>query len=83
VAENSNSHMAPPRDPRALAAAILDLLQDPARARTMGQRSIELVRREFDLDVVVDRYAELYRQLLSAGSPGDERATRQNGSEVQ
>jgi hypothetical protein len=49
----------------------------------MGQRSIELVRREFDLDVVVDRYAELYRQLLSAGSPGDERATRQNGSEVQ
>jgi glycosyltransferase involved in cell wall biosynthesis len=83
VAENWNGHIVPPRDPRALAAGILDLLQDPARASTMGQRSIELVRREFDLDVVVDRYAELYRQLLSAGSPGDERATGQNGSEVQ
>ena len=44
---------------------------------------IDLVRREFDLNVVADRYAELYRQLLSPGSPGDERATRQNCSEIQ
>jgi len=50
VAENWNGYLVPPRDPRALAAGILDLLQDPARARTMGRRSIELVRREFDLD---------------------------------
>jgi glycosyltransferase involved in cell wall biosynthesis len=83
VAENWNGRLVPPRDPRALAAAILDLLQDPARARAMGRRSIDLVRREFDLNVVADRYAELYRQLLSPGSPGDERATRQNCSEIQ
>lgn len=82
VVENWNGHLVPPRDPRALAAAILDLLQDPARARTMGQRSIELVRREFDLNVVADRYAELYRRLLSVGRSGDDRATRQNRSEI-
>jgi glycosyltransferase involved in cell wall biosynthesis len=83
VAENWNGHIVPPHDPRALAAAILDLLQHPARARIMGQRSIELVRREFDLNVVVDRYVELYRRLLSDGSPGDERPTSKNGSAVQ
>jgi glycosyltransferase involved in cell wall biosynthesis len=83
VAENWNGRLVPPRDPRSLAAAILDLLQDPARARTMGRRSIDLVRREFDLNVVADRYAKLYRQLLSRGSPGDELATRQNCSVIQ
>ncbi|HMJ27923.1 MAG TPA: glycosyltransferase [Xanthobacteraceae bacterium] len=72
VVKNWNGHLVPQRDPRALAAAILDLLQDPARARAMGQRSIELVRREFDLNVVADRYADLYRQLLSTGRSSDD-----------
>ena len=80
VAENWNGRLVPPRDPRSLAAAILDLLQDPARARTMGRRSIDLVRREFDLNVVADRYAKLYGQLLSRSGPGNELATRQNCS---
>jgi glycosyltransferase involved in cell wall biosynthesis len=69
VTENWNGHLVPQRDPAALAAAILDLLQDPARASAMGKRSIELVRREFDLNVVADRYADLYRRVFSAGSP--------------
>jgi len=76
VADNWNGHLVQPRDPRALAAAILDLLQNPARARTMGQHSIELVRREFDLNVVADRYADVYRKVLSAGSRNDHRRTR-------
>ena len=71
VTENYNGHLVPQRNPRAMAAAILDLLQDPARARSMGQRSIELVRREFDLNVVTDRYADLYRRLLSTAKPSD------------
>jgi glycosyltransferase involved in cell wall biosynthesis len=83
VSENWNGRLVPPRDPRSLAAAILDLLQDPARARTMGRRSIDLVRREFDLNVVADRYAKLYGQLLSRSGPGSELATRQNCSVVR
>jgi glycosyltransferase involved in cell wall biosynthesis len=93
VVENWNGHLVPQRDPRALAAAILDLLQDPTRARAMGERSIELVRREFDLNVVADRYADLYRQLLSTGRPSDDqtvpshdghehRAANLHGSEI-
>jgi glycosyltransferase involved in cell wall biosynthesis len=75
VTENWNGHLVPQRDPAALAAAILDLLQDPARASAMGKRSIELVRREFDLNVVADRYADLYRRVFSAGSPSADQNT--------
>lgn len=71
VTEDWNGHLVPQRDPRAMAAAILDLLEDPTRARCMGQRSIELVRREYDLNVVTDRYADLYRRLLSTTKPSD------------
>jgi glycosyltransferase involved in cell wall biosynthesis len=81
VVENWNGHLVPQRDPRALAASILDLLQDPARARAMGERSMELVRREFDLNVVANRYAGLYRQLLSAGRPSDETIPFHDGHE--
>jgi hypothetical protein len=49
----------------------------------MGQRSTELVRREFDLNVVADRYTDLYMRLHSVGSPGDDRAARKSSSEVQ
>lgn len=79
VADNWNGRLVPPRSPRALASAILDLLQDPARARRMGQRSIAFVRREFNLNVVADRYADVYRQVLSAGGRHDHRPT---GTEV-
>lgn len=71
VADNWNGRLVPPHNPRALAAAILDLLHDPARAKVMGRRSIDLVRREFDLNVVADRYAELYRRLLSPGDTAE------------
>ncbi|MBR0743892.1 glycosyltransferase [Bradyrhizobium japonicum] len=83
VREDWNGKLVAPRDPRALAASILDLLQDSARAKTMGQRSINVVRKEFDLNVVADRYAELYTQLLSRSSSNGRRAAAHNSSEMQ
>lgn len=83
VVDDWNGRLVPPRDPRALAAAILDLLQDSARARMMGRRSIDVVRQTFDLNVVADRYAELYRQLLSRRRLSDESAAAYSSSEVQ
>lgn len=82
VVDNRNGHLVPPRDPRALAAAILDLLRDPAQAKTMGQRSINMVRHEFDLNVVADRYAELYRQLPARNHSTDGRAAAHCRSEI-
>jgi glycosyltransferase involved in cell wall biosynthesis len=73
VTEGWNGHLVPARDPQALASRILALLEDRARARVMGARSIALVRREFDLNVVADSYACLYRQILASRKDEDSR----------
>lgn len=73
VTEGWNGHLVPARDPQALASRILSLLEDRARARAMGARSIALVRREFDLNVVADSYACLYRQVLNSRKDEDSR----------
>jgi glycosyltransferase involved in cell wall biosynthesis len=60
-----NGVLVPPGRPELLAARILELLDDPARAQAMGARGADLVRREFLLTTTVDRYATLYEQVLA------------------
>jgi glycosyltransferase involved in cell wall biosynthesis len=62
-----------PGDPRALAAAIGELLRDPARARELGRKAQERRRREFDLEAVVAKTEALYERLYAA-SPRADRA---------
>jgi glycosyltransferase involved in cell wall biosynthesis len=52
----------PPRDAAALAAAINDLLADPARRAEMGMAARTRVAAEFDLDVMVERMLGLYEE---------------------
>jgi glycosyltransferase involved in cell wall biosynthesis len=56
----------PQRSPRALAAAILELLIDRRTAQTMATRASAHVRQGFGLGTIVDRYAALYSQLLQS-----------------
>jgi len=56
----------PPRDPSALAAAINDLLADPARRAAMSASARARVAAEFDLGVMVGRVLALYEQLLKS-----------------
>jgi rhamnosyl/mannosyltransferase len=56
----------PPRDPAALAAAINDLLADPARRAEMSTAARARVAAEFDLDVMVERMLALYEEACSA-----------------
>jgi glycosyltransferase involved in cell wall biosynthesis len=52
-----------PQDPAAFAAAVAELLRDPARAAEMGRRGQERRRKEFDISVMVKRLEELYVRL--------------------
>jgi glycosyltransferase involved in cell wall biosynthesis len=72
VEDGWNGYLVAPHDPHALATRIIDLLRDPQNARTMGARSVPLVRERFALARVVNAYCELYDTILGArfsGSP--------------
>lgn len=55
----------PAKDPAALGAAILSLLQDKKRLVEMGRRAQRRAESEFALGTMVDRIAELYQDVLS------------------
>jgi glycogen(starch) synthase len=68
--------LVPPEDPGALAGAIAELLEEPDRARRLGQGARAHVLREFMVDRFADQYASLYRRLGSGlrGPVGPEQA---------
>lgn len=55
--------LVPPRDPAALAAAILRLLADPAWAQALGRAGRQRVAERFSTQVKVERLEALYRRL--------------------
>jgi glycosyltransferase involved in cell wall biosynthesis len=55
----------PPRDPAALAAAISQLLGDPALRRRLGEAARARVMREFTADVYAANVAEVYEEMLT------------------
>lgn len=48
------------RDPAALAAALRELISDPAERERMGKRGEEIFRARFRLDETIQRFRELY-----------------------
>jgi len=59
-----NGWLVPPGDPAALAFAIQEALSDPMRLVSFGARSRQIVESEFAWSVLVERYLDLYEELL-------------------
>ena len=57
----------PERDPEALAEAVVDLLEEPERARRLGEAARERVRTELNWDAVAEIHDRLYRRAVGAG----------------
>jgi glycosyltransferase involved in cell wall biosynthesis len=66
VAEGTTGLLVPAREPGDLAAALRALLDDPARAREMGQRGRARVVPEFGVGRMLEKLEAIYRELLAA-----------------
>jgi glycosyltransferase involved in cell wall biosynthesis len=69
VVDGVTGLLVPPRNPEALADAILRLLRDPDLMRQMGQAGQERVRRHFSVEQMVRRTEVLYEELLRQKAP--------------
>jgi glycosyltransferase involved in cell wall biosynthesis len=63
VEHGRSALLVPPRDPRALAAALDGLLDDPARGAALAAGASERLRR-YEIAPVAARFADLYDRLL-------------------
>jgi len=57
-------YLVPPRDSKALAGKIIDLLDDPDKRRAFGKAGRERITNLFQLSSTVEQYMELYKRLL-------------------
>lgn len=64
VADGVTGRVVPPRNPAALAEAVLALLVDPASCARMGQAAHATAAARFRLDAVVDATLAVYRSIL-------------------
>ena len=54
-----------PRDPEALAAAVISLLDDPPRAAAIGERAAEQATRRFSREATAKAFESLYNRVLA------------------
>jgi glycosyltransferase involved in cell wall biosynthesis len=64
VRHNVTGLLVPPSDPEALAAAIVEMLSDPKRARSLALKGQELVQREYSMQAWGRKWQALYLQVL-------------------
>jgi glycogen(starch) synthase len=63
VEDGATGLLVTPDDPDRLASAVIDLLRDPQRLRTLGANARRRAQERFDMDRCVDGYLKLYREL--------------------
>jgi glycosyltransferase involved in cell wall biosynthesis len=69
--------LVPPRDPVALATALIEVLRSPDLQRTMGRHNRARVEEAFDIERTVDRLEAVYESILTPTSvTSSERSSR-------
>jgi glycosyltransferase involved in cell wall biosynthesis len=68
VEDGTTGILVPPRDPAAIAQALIRLIDSPKLRLEMGAAARASARRRFSPDVIAAQYAALYRRLLDTTS---------------
>jgi L-malate glycosyltransferase len=69
VVDGESGLLVPPKDPQALADAVLRLLRDRELARRLGEAARRRIESEFTLEQMVQRLESLYDDLLARRRP--------------
>ena len=77
VSHSETGLLVPPGDPDALADAMLYLVQNRDQCRAMGEKGRAFVVDRHDYAKTVDRYLDVYREVLAEGPVGREGQERQ------
>ncbi|MCK4649367.1 glycosyltransferase family 4 protein [bacterium] len=64
VKDNETGLLVPPADSKALARAILELLEDREKAKRLGKNGRRLIEKKFSQETMIERIEDLYRELL-------------------
>jgi len=65
IVEDETGHIVPSGNDELMATRIISLLQDPARARVMGEQGRRVVEEKFSSQVLLQNTEALYRRLLN------------------
>jgi glycosyltransferase involved in cell wall biosynthesis len=71
-----NGVLVPPDDPRAVAAALRELMTNPQQAAALGEAARQTVEARFSFDRMVRSFEELYLDLLHRHAPQTVPATQ-------
>ena len=77
VSHSETGFLVPPGDPDALADAMLSLVQNRDQCRAMGEKGRAFVEAHHGYAKTVDRYLDVYREVLAEGPVGREGQERQ------
>jgi glycosyltransferase involved in cell wall biosynthesis len=64
VQNNVNGLLVPPKNSQAITEAIIDLLQNDAKAKRLGEEGYRKVKQSFDLDINIRKFEELLENLI-------------------
>ena len=65
VVDGESGRLVPPRDSGALAGALIELLDDPERARGLGESALRRVRSNFSLQSMIEGVAAVYDEIVT------------------
>jgi len=65
VTDGKTGILVPPKNPKAMAEAIMKLIHNPALAKNMGKKGRDRVERVFNIENFISAHEEFYREILS------------------